>query len=201
LVSGETFIAPLRKVGGRGLRWEILVSLGLIMFSGVLFMGVTALKAAERAIFLQKIESLAQVTRSLQMGMAVRWEREPAGDLQYFVTQSATAIGVASFKVADTSGRLVAGLRSQELGTITRDPFLLRALDTGSIVRQSEIEGGVPDRIPGSWVLAAPVFPYPIPWRTWMSSWVSTGRSSSPSPSLTGSSSCCSGGGSSGGSL
>ncbi len=158
MVSREAVIAPFRKRGGRGLRWEILVSLGLIMFSGVLFMGVTALKAAERAIFLQKVESLAQVTRSLQMGMAVQWEKEPSEDLQYFVTQTAAAVGVAGLKVADTSGRLVAGLRGQEVGTLTRDPFLLKALKTGSIVRQSEIEGGVPESIPGSWVFAAPVF-------------------------------------------
>lgn len=169
MVSWKALIDSLTARRRRGLRWEILVSLGLIMFSGVLFMGVTALKAAERAIFLQKIESLTQVTRSLQLGLAVRWEGEPSRgqeqvrsggseDLQYFVRQTAAAVGVAGFKVADMSGRLVAGLRGLEQGSITRDPFLLKALDTGSIVSQSEIAGGVPKSIPGSFVFAAPVF-------------------------------------------
>jgi signal transduction histidine kinase len=168
LVSWKALIDSLTARRRRGLRWEILVSLGLIMFSGVLFMGVTALKAAERAIFLQKIESLTQVTRSLQLGLAIRWEEEPAkgqgqvkagpGDLQYLVRQTAAAVGVAGFKVADMSGRLVAGLRGHEQDSITKDPFLLKALSTGSIVSQSEIAGGVPESIPDTFLFAAPVF-------------------------------------------
>jgi len=165
LVSRETFIAPFRKGGGRGLRWEILVSLGLIMFSGVLFMGVTALKAAERTIFLQKIESLDRISRSMQLSLSVWWSEETpsqslrgSGDLRHFLGQTAAAVGVTGFKVADASGRLVASLRDEERGIHTRDPVLLKALETGSMVSQNEVTGSLPVEPGGSWVFAAPVF-------------------------------------------
>jgi hypothetical protein len=58
------------------------------MFSGVLFMGVTALKSAERAVVLQEIESLDRIASSIQLTLSVRWKEglnsaEGNGDLRW----------------------------------------------------------------------------------------------------------------------
>ncbi|UCG39396.1 MAG: hypothetical protein JSV00_03980, partial [bacterium] len=159
MVSGKAFIDALTSRGRRGLRWEILVSLGLIMLSGVLFMGATALKAAEKTILVQKLESLTQVTRSLQMGLAGWWGiGEPPGEIQALMGPTAAALGINGFKVTDTEGRLLASLRTQEMGTVTADPFLLKALATGSLVVPGEVAGKAPETPRGSWTFAAPVF-------------------------------------------
>jgi hypothetical protein len=105
-----------------------MFSLGLIMFSGVVIMGATALRAAERTILLQKLESLTQVTRAVQLGLSGWWSKDgPSRDLQAILNQTAAGMGVTSFKVSDPGGLILAGIRGQEIGT-TSDPFLLRAL-------------------------------------------------------------------------
>ncbi len=148
--------------GKRGLRWEILVSLGLIMFSGVLFMGITALKAAERTIFLREIESLERLSRSMQMVIATGWEEaseaERQKDLQALLRQSGAVLGLAGLKVADNAGTILASLRDEEVGTRTGDPVLARALEMKSLVKQSDISGKVPEESGGTWVIAAPLF-------------------------------------------
>jgi signal transduction histidine kinase len=142
----------------RGLRFEIMFSLGLIMFSGVVIMGATALRAAEKTILLQKLESLTQVTRAVQLGLSGWWSKEgPSGDLQVILNQTAAGIGVTSFKVADPAGVILAGIRDQDTGT-TSDPFLLRALETRATVVPGHITGKLPKSAKGSWTFAAPVF-------------------------------------------
>ncbi len=135
-----------------------MFSLGLIMFSGVVIMGATALRAAEKTILLQKLESLTQVTRAVQLGLSGWWSKEgPSGDLQVILNQAAAGIGVTSFKVADPGGSILAGIRGQEIGT-TADPFLLRALETRATVVPGQITGKLPESARGSWTFAAPVF-------------------------------------------
>ncbi len=158
MVSWKTFLEAVAVRRQRGLRSEILVSLGLIMFTGVLFMGATALRAAEKTILLQKLESLTQVTRAIQIGLTGWWGRDGAyPELQAVLDQAAPGMGISSFKVSDGKGRVVAGLRNQELG-LSRDPHLLRALATGSLVVPGEVTGTLPDAPRGSWTFAAPVF-------------------------------------------
>jgi signal transduction histidine kinase len=135
-----------------------MFSLGLIMFSGVVIMGATALRAAEKTILLQKLESLTQVTRAVQLGLSGWWSKEgPSGDLQVILNQTAAGIGVTSFKVADPAGVMLAGIRDQDTGT-TSDPFLLRALETRATVVPGHITGKLPKSAKGSWTFAAPVF-------------------------------------------
>ena len=142
----------------RGLRFEIMFSLGLIMFSGVVIMGATALRAAEKTILLQKLESLTQVTHALQIGLSGWWSKDgSSGDLQVILNQAAAGIGVTSFKVADPEGSILAGTRDRDVGT-TSDPFLIRALKTGAIVVPGQVTGKLPESASGSWTFAAPVF-------------------------------------------
>ena len=140
------------------MRFEIMFSLGLIMFSGVVIMGATALRAAEKTILLQKLESLTQVTRAVQLGLAGWWNAGgPSPDLQVVLNQTAAGIGVTSFKVADTRLRIKAGIRHDDTG-ITSDPYLIRALETGAIVVPGQITGKLPESPSGSWTFGAPVY-------------------------------------------
>jgi len=142
----------------RGLRFEIMFSLGLIMFSGVVIMGATALRAAEKTILLQKLESLTQVTRAVQLGLSGWWSEEgPSKDLQVILNQTTTGIGVTSVKVTDPEGRILAGSRDSNTGT-TSDPFIIRALETEATVVPGQITGKLPESARGSWTFAAPVF-------------------------------------------
>jgi signal transduction histidine kinase len=133
------------------------------MFSGVLFMGVTALKSAERAVFLQEIGSLDRISRSIQLSLSARFSEVPASpeeirNLRQYLSQTAVAVGLTGFRMVDSSGRIVASLRSEEHGSGTSDPVLMKALEKGTIVRQNEVTGYLPDKPEGSWVIAAPVF-------------------------------------------
>ncbi len=158
MVSWKTVIGGLGIRRQRGLRFEIMFSLGLIMFSGVVIMGATALRAAEKTILLQKLESLTQVTRAVQLGISGWWSNDgPSGDLQVVLNQTAAGIGVTSFKVADPGGLILAGIRDHDKG-ITSDPFLLRALETRAAVVPGQITGKLPESASGSWTFAAPVF-------------------------------------------
>ncbi len=142
----------------RGLRFEIMFSLGLIMFSGVVIMGITALRAAERTILLQKLESLTQVTRAVQLGLSGWWSQNgPAQELQVILNQTAAGVGVTSFKVTDPGGHLLAGLRDYDKG-VTSDPFIIRALQTRSTVVPGQVTGKLPESPSGSWTFASPVF-------------------------------------------
>jgi len=142
----------------RGLRFEIMFSLGLIMFSGVVIMGATALRAAERTILLQKLESLTQVTQAVQLGLAGWWVNEDSSQsLQVVLDQTAAGIGATSFKVADPKGTILAGTRKQDAG-MTSDPYLIRALKTAATVVPSQVTGKLPESASGSWTFAAPVF-------------------------------------------
>ena len=76
MVSWKTLKEALTIRRQRGLRFEIMFSLGLIMFSGVVIMGATALRAAEKTILIQKLESLTQVTRAVQLGLGGWWSEE-----------------------------------------------------------------------------------------------------------------------------
>lgn len=135
-----------------------MFSLGLIMFSGVVIMGATALRAAEKTILFQKLESLTQVTRAVQLGLSGWWSKEgPSGNLQVILNQTAAGIGVTSFKVADSRGLILAGTRDHDTGT-TSDPFLIRALETRATVVPGQITGKLPESASGSWTFAAPVF-------------------------------------------
>ena len=131
MVSGKTVIKGLGFRRQRGLRFEIMFSLGLIMFSGVVILGATALRAAEKTILLQKLESLTQVTRAVQLGLSGWWTKEgPSGDLQVILNQTAAGLGVTSFKVADPEGLLLAGIRESDTGSplsrsLTRKDFFL----------------------------------------------------------------------------
>ncbi|UCF88151.1 MAG: HAMP domain-containing protein [bacterium] len=147
--------------GGRrqlGLRFEIMFSLGLIMFSGVVIMGATALRAAEKTILLQKLESLTHVTRAVQLGLTGWWSREgPTGNLQVVLNQTAAGVGVSSFKVVDQDRRILAGVKSNDIGR-TSDPFIIRALETKAMVVPGQVTGKLPESAKGSWTFAAPVF-------------------------------------------
>ena len=135
-----------------------MFSLGLIMFSGVVILGATALRAAEKTILLQKLESLTQVTRAVQLGLSGWWTKEgPSGDLQVILNQTAAGIGVTSFKVAGANRQILAGIREEEAG-LTSDPSLIRALETRSIVVPGQITGKLPESASGSWTFASPVF-------------------------------------------
>jgi len=141
-----------------GLRFEIMFSLGLIMFSGIVIMGITALKAAEKTIVLQKYESLTQVTRAVQLGLSGWWTRGgPSGELQAVLNETAAGIGATSFKVVDPRGHILAGFRDHEKG-ITSDPFLIMALKTRSTVVPQQVTGKPPDSSNGLWTFASPVF-------------------------------------------
>lgn len=158
MVSWKALKKALTARGQRGLRFEIMFSLGLIMFSGVVIMGATALRAAEKTILLQKLESLTQVTRAVQLGLAGWWNVEgTSADLQVILNQTAAGIGVTSFKVADTGQQIKAGIRGDETGT-TSDPFLIRALETRAMVVPGQITGKLPESPSGSWTFAAPVY-------------------------------------------
>ena len=160
MVSRKNVINILTARGQRGLRWEILVSLGILMLGGILIMGATALRSAEKTILLQKLESLTQVTRSLQLGLSGWWDDsgEGSGELPGFLRQTAAGVGIASFKVTDNRGKIIAGMRDQEIGSVSQEPSLLRALEKGSIVVPGEITGNVPDEPRGTWTYAAPVY-------------------------------------------
>jgi len=158
VVSWKRLKEVLTIRGHHGLRFEIMFSLGLIMFSGVVIMGVTALRAAEKTILLQKLESLTQVTRAVQLELAGWWSVDgPSGDLRAVLNQTAAGVGVTSFKVADPQGRILAGLHGQESGR-TYDPFLLRAIETRAMVVPGQVTGKLPASARGSWTFAAPVF-------------------------------------------
>lgn len=158
MVSGKTVIKGQGFRRQRGLRFEIMFSLGLIMFSGVVIMGATALRAAEKTILLQKLESLTQVTRAVQLGLSGWWNQEgPLRNLQEILNQTTAGLGVTSFKVADPEGLLLAGIRESDTGT-TSDPFLIRALETRATVVPGQITGKLPKSASGSWTFAAPVF-------------------------------------------
>lgn len=140
-----------------GLRWEILVSLGILMLGGVAFMGTTSLKAAERTLLLQRMESLTMVTRSLQMSLAARWGRDDS-PLAIMVNNAAAGLGMSDFVVVDDKAVIVAALRDAGLGRRSDDPYLQRALASRSLVLPTQVspQGGPG---PGStWTFAAPVF-------------------------------------------
>jgi signal transduction histidine kinase len=163
MVSFKTVKEALTIRGQRGLRFEIMFSVGLIMFSGVAIMGATALRDAENTILLQKLESLTQVTRSVQLGLTGWWTREgPVQELQVLLNQTADGVGITSFKVVDPSGRILAGVRDREKG-LTSDPYLVRALEIGAMVVPGQLTGKLPESASGSWTFAAPVFKNGVP--------------------------------------
>ncbi len=143
-----------------GLRWEIIVSLGLLMFGGIAFMGTTALKAAERAIVLQKVESLMQITRSVKETVALAWDkgiRDP-DYLNAMVSRMVEGMGLSDFIIADAAGRIIAHTRSENLGTVSTDPRLKRALELRRMVTTEEFSGQRPFMPTGSWSFSSPLF-------------------------------------------
>lgn len=143
-----------------GLRWEIIVSLGILMFGGVAFMGTTALKAAERAIVLQKVESLMQITRSVRETVALAWD-EGKGDpdqLNALVNRMVEGMALSDFIIADASGRIIAHTRAENLGTVSTDPRMKRALELRRMVTTEEFSGQKPYVPSGSWSFSSPLF-------------------------------------------
>lgn len=143
-----------------GLRWEIIVSLGLLMFGGVAFMGTTALKAAERAIVLQKVESLMQVTRSVKETIALAWDEgiKDPDHLNAMVSRMVEGMRLSDFIIADAAGRIIAHTRSENLGTVTTDPRMKRALELRRMVTTDEFSGQKPFTPTGSWSFSSPLF-------------------------------------------
>lgn len=146
--------------GQRGLRWEILVSLGILMFSGVVFMGITALRSAEQTILVQKMESLSQVTRSLQMTLT-EWRQEEEwgiGGLPVFVERIADGMRLDSLVLVDTSGRIIASTRQGDAGSSSSDPYLKKALDLRRLISPYDVTGRIPTSADGTWSFSAPLY-------------------------------------------
>lgn len=143
-----------------GLRWEIIVSLGLLMFGGVVFMGTTALKAAERAIVLQKMESLMQVTRSVKETIALAWDEgiQDPDHLNAMVSRMVEGMRLSDLIIADAAGRIIAHTRTENLGTVTTDPRMKRALELRRMVTTEEFSGQKPYMPTGSWSFSSPLF-------------------------------------------
>jgi two-component system NtrC family sensor kinase len=160
LVSGENIIKGIFSRGQRGLRWEILVSLSLLMLSGVAFMGTTALKAAERTILLQKMESLTQVTESLQVSLSGAWDRwrDEPNRLAAHLDRMAQGMNLADLLVTDARGAILGNTRGEGVGSVSSDPYLHAALKTGRLVTPDEVTGKLPHTAAGTWTFAVPVF-------------------------------------------
>jgi signal transduction histidine kinase len=160
LVSGKNIREGVFARGQRGLRWEILVSLSLLMLSGVAFMGTTALKAAERTILLQKMESLTQVTESLQVslsGVWDRWQNDP-GRLASHLDRMVQGMKLSYLLVADADGIILGSTHGEGVGSATSDPYLKAALRTSRLVTPDEVTGSLPQTPAGTWTFSAPVF-------------------------------------------
>lgn len=160
MVSGKDVLGSVFKRKQRGLRWEIIVSLGLLMFGGVAFMGTTALKAAERAIVIQKVESLIQVTRSVKESVSLAWEKSEtdADYLNAMISRMVDGMGLSNFAIADVDGRIVAHLRPESVGSITTDPGLQRALKQRRMVSTEEFSGKKLFMPTGSWSFSSPIY-------------------------------------------
>ena len=160
MVSGKNIIKGLFSRRQRGLRWEILMSLSLLMLSGVAFMGTTALKAAERTILLQKMESLTQVTESLQVSLSGAWGRwqEDPGRLDSHLDRMAQGMNLSGLLVTDARGVILGNTRTEGIGSISSDPYLNAALRTGRLVTPDEVTGSLPQTAAGTWTFAVPVF-------------------------------------------
>ena len=76
-------------------------------------MGTTALKAAERAIVLQKVESLMQVTRSVKETIALAWDEgiKDPDHLNAMVSRMVEGMRLSDFIIADAAGRIIAHTR------------------------------------------------------------------------------------------
>jgi len=151
----------------RGLRWEIIVSLGVLMLAAVTFMGATALKSAERAIILQKVEALTQVTKVL--GSAVTRQWQAGGNVPERINtlfrDLGTSTAITEFAVVDGNGRMIAHSREEQIGRRVRDPSLFRAMETRRLVHPDELDPspGKENWLDllftpaGSWTFAVPV--------------------------------------------
>ncbi|GBE15295.1 sensor protein ZraS [bacterium BMS3Abin14] len=160
MVPGANHLKALFTRRQRGLRWEILVSLGLLMFGGVAFMGITALKAAERAVVIQEVESLTQITRSVKETIALAWD-EGARNPDYLnsmVSRMVEGMGLSDLVIADADGRIIANTRSESIGTVSTDPGLERALNLRRMVMSEEFSGQKAYRPAGSWSFSSPLF-------------------------------------------
>ena len=160
MVPGADHLKALFIRRQRGLRWEILVSLGLLMFGGVAFMGTTALKAAERTILIQKMEALTQVTRSLQATFAGLWEtgqKNPAA-LEAMLERTAGRMDISSVVVTDSGGKIVAGFPARESLPPLSNSMITKVLQTGRIVIPEKMPGMLSGFAPGTWTISAPIF-------------------------------------------
>ncbi len=160
MVSGKDVLDSIFSRKQRGLRWEIIVSLGLLMFGGIAFMGTTALKAAERAIVIQKVESLIRVTRSVKESITLAWEKGDSdpGYLNAMVNRMVEGMGLSDFVIADIDGKIVAHLRPESVGSVTSDPGLQRALKQRRMVSTEEFSGKKPFIPTGSWSFSSPLY-------------------------------------------
>jgi len=129
------------------------------MLSGVSFMGMTALKAAEKTILLQKMESLTQTTRSLQIALSGWWVGPtPPDELRSLMETAAIGMGITSFHVVDGKGRTLANIKGEGYGLSTSNPYLKRAVESKGIVMPDQLTGELPKTAEGSWSFAAPIF-------------------------------------------
>ncbi|NOY86910.1 MAG: HAMP domain-containing protein [Deltaproteobacteria bacterium] len=160
MVPGADHLKALFTRKQRGLRWEILVSLGLLVFGGVAFMGTTALKAAERTILIQKMEALTQVTRSLQAALAGWWElgRKDPAILGAMLERTARGMDISSIVVTDSGGKMVAGTPAEKTLTPLSDSLITKALQAERIVTPGKISGIFPGTAPKTWTFYAPIF-------------------------------------------
>jgi signal transduction histidine kinase len=136
------------------------MSLGILMFSGVLFMGATALKSAEQTILALKMESLTQVTKSLQTVLG-QWALDGYWDLERLpalMDRTAEGMKLDSFILVDGNGVIIGSTRQVGLGSRSSDPYLARALDRRRMISPHEVTGRIPDSAEGTWSFAAPVF-------------------------------------------
>lgn len=168
MVPGKNGIIRIFARGQRGLRWEILVSLGLLMLGAVAFMGTTALKSAERAIILQNVESLTRVTKVIQAMIGEQVELE--GDIpirsRMLFRDLTPSAGIDGFAISDNRAIVIAHSRDEEVGKKTADPYLLKALKVRRLVTPNEvpIQGQPPGQAMDlffkplrTWTFAAPV--------------------------------------------
>lgn len=159
MVSAKAVLRSLSR-GQRGLRWEILVSLGILMFSGVVFMGAMALRSAEQTILVQKMGSLIHVTRSLQ-SVLTQWHREDGWDLDSLpalIDRTAEGMRLDSLVLVDADGRIIGNTRQEGLGSRSSDPYLTRALELRRMISPVDVTGKVPTSADGTWSFSAPLF-------------------------------------------
>jgi two-component system NtrC family sensor kinase len=146
----------------RGIRTEVLLSLGMLMAGAAALLGAASFSASERLVLEQRRESLTQTATALGQALAAA-AASGRGEtaLAATVRRLALDLSLDALVVVDGEARILASSRGEGRGTVSSDPGLRRALQEGRMVTPGEAEGGGgggrPADLARSWTFAAPL--------------------------------------------